>query len=114
MEVGNTHLIFRNHDCQLKMCIHITLTQNTYYETTYAYFPKHHNCDSCNSCNPFNQFDQHDESSKEGEIFVKNAMTTQMINNLLKSKKKLEKETGNTDGNEYKIRILWCISYLWD
>lgn len=114
MEVGNTHLLFCNHDCAVKMCINIILKENMYYETNYSYFPKHEKCESCNSCNPFNQLDQLDETSKEGEIIVKNSMTTEMISNLLKSKKELEKEIGNTDGNEYKKRILWCITHLWD
>ena len=46
MEFGNTHLLFCNHDCGLKMCINIRLKQNMYYETNYSYFPKHEKCES--------------------------------------------------------------------
>ena len=116
-DVGNTTFTCCYGECWMKTDIRITLKNQKYYETFYSYYPKHENCESCEWCNPFAELlisSEDDDCMKEGEIFVKNAMTTEMVKNLLKSKKKLEREIGNTDGSEYKKRILWCISHLWD
>ena len=111
--IGNTTIVSSYHKCNIKTMIRVTL-KNNYYETTYTHIPKHESCEHCNLCHPFLNLMNNEDECEEGEIIVKNPMTTEMINNLLKPKKELEKEIGNTDGDEYKKRILWCISHLWD
>ena len=50
----------------------------------------------------------------EGEIIVKNSFTQEMIKYLLMDFNELEKYSGVSTPNYYKIQIIQAISLFWD
>ena len=66
------------------------------------------------SNHPFYGSQMDDFLAYEGEIISKNDMTSSMVENLLMDDDMLAKISGHTTPQEYKRRIMWSISYLWD
>ena len=92
------------------------IKKKEYFDISYTYEPFHKTkCVACDMCHPFHSFSEDEKEDHEnGDIIVKNKLTECMIENLLKKNKELEKTSGNTCGIDYKIRIMWGLSYLWD
>ena len=66
-----------------------------------------------NKADPF-YYDENLIEHKDGDIIVKNKMTTTMLEFLLMEDTELEKYTGNTDVSEYRKIIMGNIARLWD
>ena len=67
--------------------------------------------------NPLNPFLNHSPEFKhhwEGDIIIKNTMTEQMVNYLVMSEEEMSTFTGSTTPLDYKLRIMICLSKLWD
>ena len=62
--------------------------------------------------NPFYESDPTESST--GEIIRRNAMTEQMVNTLLMSETDLEKISGHTGPNSYKVLIMRSLAMFWD
>lgn len=84
----------------------------TYYNISYNFSYSNPN-DLAYKCNPFKQIDTNIQHC-DGEIIVKNSFTQEMIKYLLMDFNELEKYSGLSTPNYYKIQIIQAISLFWD
>ena len=63
---------------------------------------------------PFYGCDETIKSLSDGEIIIKNSMTTQMIKFLLMDDLELEKHSGNSTPQHYRNIIMINLVQLWD
>ena len=86
----------------------------TYYNISYNFSYSNPN-DLAYKCNPFMRMDMDSNIQHcEGEIIVKNSFTQEMIKYLLMDFNELEKYSGVSTPNYYKIQIIQAISLFWD
>ncbi len=102
-----------NSDLQCRVTVVVkTLLYDTgheYYDISYSYTYK---TEDSKHLNPFN--DNLASQSDEGDIIIKNAMTTQMVTYLLKDEDELAREIGNHCPIQYKSQIMRALSLFWD
>ena len=102
-----------NEFCEITIRVFEKYYNNTtYYDITYDFSYSNPN-DQAQKCNPFIQMDNNIQHS-DGEIIVKNSFTQELIKYLLMDFDELEKYSGLSTPNYYKIKIIQAISLFWD